>query len=167
MKTVTENNLKDAFAGESQAHIRYLNFADRAEHEGLANVARLFRAAAFSEQIHAGNHLRALDGIDATGANLAAAFGGETFEVDEMYMAYIMIAEAQGEKRAQRSMTWADAAEKVHAALYAEAKAAVDAGHDNAAEALWVCGVCGYTGKGEPPDVCPICGARHDRFECF
>lgn len=167
MKTMTEKNLKDAFAGESQAHVKYLNFADRAQRDGFPNVARVFRAAAFSEQIHAGNHLRALDGIGATAANLAAALGGENFEVEEMYAAYKLVAEAQGEKKALRSMSNADAAEQVHAALYAEAKAAVEAGHDVVGEEVWVCSVCGYTGKGEPPDVCPICGARHERFECF
>ncbi len=167
MKTMTENNLKDAFAGESQAHVKYLNFAERAERDGFPNVARIFRAAAYSEQIHAGNHLRALDGIGATAANLAAAMGGENFEVEEMYMAYKVVAEAQGEKKALRSMSNADAAEAVHAALYAEAKAAVDGGQDATAEPVWVCGACGYTGKGEAPDVCPICGARHDRLQCF
>ncbi len=164
---MTEANLQNAFAGESQAHVKYLNFADRAEREGLPNVARIFRAAAFSEQIHASNHLRALDGIGATAANLAAAIGGETFEVDEMYYAYMLLAEAQGESRALRSMKAADAAEQVHAQLYGAAKAAVEAGQDATSKEIWVCSACGYTMEGEPPDVCPICGARHERFTCF
>ncbi len=167
MKKMTEANLQNAFAGESQAHVKYLNFADKAEREGLPNVARLFRAAAFSEQIHASNHLRALDGIGGTAANLAAAIGGETFEVDEMYYAYVMLAEAQGESRALRSMKAADAAEKVHAELYGAARTAVEAGKDAVADNIFVCSVCGYTMAGEAPDVCPICGTRHERFECF
>ncbi len=167
MKKMTEANLQNAFAGESQAHIKYLNFAERAEREGLPNVARLFRAAAFSEQIHAGNHLRALDGIGATAANLASAIGGETFEVDEMYYAYLLLAEAQGESRALRSMKAADAAEKVHAQLYGAARTAVEAGQDATSKEIWVCSACGYTMEGEPPDVCPICGARHEKFQCF
>src|SRR5512135_3177812 len=107
MKAMTQGNLQEAFAGESQAHIKYLNFADKAERDGFPNVARLFRAAAFSEQMHASSHLRALDGIADTLANLDGAWGGENFEVEEMYAAYKVVAESQAEKKALRSMTWA------------------------------------------------------------
>jgi rubrerythrin len=167
MKKMTEANLKEAFAGESQAHMKYLNFAERAEKEGRPNVARLFQAASFSEQIHASNHLRALEGIQDTAANLGGAVGGETFEIEEMYPAYKTVAEAQEEKKALRSMSWALEAEKVHARLYGEAKQALEASNDIAAKDIWVCPTCGFTMAGEPPDVCPVCGAKHERFRKF
>src|SRR5512145_1572733 len=167
MKKMTEENLQAAFAGESQAHLKYLNFAERAEKDGYPNVAKLFQAAAYSEQVHASNHLRALDGIQSTMANLSHAFDGETFEVDEMYYAYQIVAEAQDEKRALRSMRWAFEAEKVHAALYGTARQSVEANSDIAAKDIWVCGACGFTMEGEMPDICPICGVRHERFRKF
>ncbi len=167
MKKMTDESLHAAYAGESQAHVKYLNFAERAEKEGCANIARLFQAAAFSEQIHASNHLKALDGVQGTAANVAAALGGETFEVEEMYPAYQAVATAQEEKKALRSMTWAMEAEKVHAKLYAEAKQAADAGQDMAAKEIWVCTACGFTMEGEAPDVCPVCGTKKDKFRKF
>jgi len=167
MEKMTEENLKAAFAGESQAYMKYTNFAERAEKDGYPNVARLFRAAAFAEQVHASNHLRALDGVQGTAANLGMAFDGETFEIEQMYPAYIAVADKQSEKRALRSMSWAIEAEKIHAKLYAEAKQAVEAEKDVAAQDVWVCTVCGYTVAGEPPEVCPVCGAKHDRFRKF
>lgn len=167
MNKTTETNLQAAFAGESMAHVKYLNFADKAEKEGLHNVARLFQAASFSEQIHASNHLRALEGIQGTAANLGAALGGETFEIEQMYPAYKTVAEAQGEKRALRSMDWALAAEKVHAKLYAEAKQSVEAGKDVAAQDIWVCTSCGFTLEGVPPDKCPVCGVSKEKFRKF
>ncbi len=167
MNKMTETNLREAFAGESQAHMKYLNFAQRAEKDGFPNVARLFQAAAYAEQIHASNHLRTLDGIQATSENLAAGIAGETFEVEQMYPAYIAVAEAQGEKRALRMMDWALAAEKVHAELYGKAKQSVDAGSDANIPDIWVCTFCGFTVEGEAPDVCPVCGAKHDKFRKF
>ena len=167
MEKMTETNVRDAFAGESQAHMKYLNFADKAEKEGFPNVARLFQAASFAEQIHASNHLRALDGIQGTTANLDAAIGGETFEVEQMYPAYKAVAEAQGEKKALRYMDWALEAEKVHAKLYTEAKQSVEAGKDAAAQDIWVCTSCGFTMDGQPPDKCPVCGASKERFRKF
>lgn len=167
MQKMTEVNVQDAFAGESQAHMKYLNFADKAEKEGFPNVARLFQAASFAEQIHASNHLKTLDGIQGTAVNLGAAFGGETFEVEQMYPAYKAVADAQGEKRALRYMDWALEAEKVHAKLYAEAKQSVEAGKDVAAQDIWVCTACGFTMDGQPPDKCPLCGASKDRFRKF
>ena len=167
MEKMTETNVRDAFAGESQAHMKYLNFADKAEKEGFPNVARLFQAASFAEQIHASNHLRALDGIQGTAANLGAAIGGETFEVEQMYPAYKVVAEAQGEKKALRYMDWALEAEKVHAKLYTEAKQSVEAGKDTAAQDIWVCTSCGFTMDGQPPDKCPLCGASKERFRKF
>lgn len=168
MKKMTEANLKDSFAGESQAHVKYLNFAERAEKEGYPNVGRLFRAASFAEQVHAGNHLRALDGIQGTVANLEAAIGGETFEVEEMYAAYKVVAEAQGEKRALRMFEWAMEAEKIHAGMYARAKQSVEGGQDIGNTPIWVCEACGYTCEGEDaPDTCPLCGAKKERFRKF
>ena len=166
MKENTLHNLKDAFAGESQAHMKYMAFAERAEREGLANIARLFRAASFSEQIHATNHLRAL-GLGKTAENLEAAFGGESYEIDTMYPDFIQTAITDEEKRAQGSMEDAMAAEKVHARLYAAAKEAVAVGKDTELPAVYVCSVCGYTMDGEAPDKCPICGASHTKFSQF
>ena len=167
MEKMTEDNLQAAFAGESQAHVKYLNFADKAGKEGFPNVARLFQAASFAEQMHATSHLRALEGIQGTAANLGAALGGETFEIEQMYPAYKAVAEAQGEKRALRSMDWALAAEKVHAKLYAEARQSVEAGKDVAAQDIWVCTSCGFTMEGVPPDKCPVCGVSKEKFRKF
>jgi rubrerythrin len=167
MKEMTKGNLQAAFAGESQAHMKYLAFAEMAEREKLPNVARTFRAAAYAEEKHATNHLRALSGIGKTLANLEAAFAGETFEINEMYPAYIEVAKAQAEKRALGSMEDALAAEKVHAALYARAREAVTAGKDVELGVVWVCDVCGFTGEGEPPEKCPICGAIYTKLRKF
>ncbi len=167
MKKMTEANLWAAFAGESQAHMKYLNFAEQARREKLPNIARLFEAAAFAEQIHASNHLRALGGVKNTPENLEAAFGGETFEIDDMYPAYQVVAEAQQEKKALNSMQWAEAAEKVHAKLYNAAKPKAEAKQDVEAKEIWVCSACGFTMEGEAPDVCPICGTKHEKFRKF
>jgi rubrerythrin len=167
MKKMTEANLWAAFAGESQAHMKYLNFAEQARREKLPNIARLFEAAAYAEQIHASNHLRALGGVKTSSENLEAAFGGETFEIDEMYPAYQVVAELQGEKKALNSMQWALAAEKVHAQLYGAAKPKADAKQDVGDKEIWVCSSCGFTMEGEAPDVCPICGAKHEKFRKF
>ncbi len=167
MKKMTESNLWAAFAGESQAHMKYLNFAERAEKEGCTNIARLFQAASFSEQIHASNHLKALEGVQGTADNLAGAIAGETFEVDEMYDAYKAVAELQGEKKALRMMSWAMEAEKVHAQLYTAAKQAADANKDIEAKEIWVCTACGFTMEGEAPDICPVCGTKREKFRKF
>jgi rubrerythrin len=167
MKKMTEENLKNAFAGESQAHIKYLAFADKAQQENLPNVTRLFRAASFSEQVHATNHLRTLDGIGKTADNLVAALEGENFEVTEMYPAYIKIAQEQGEKGAERTTQWAIAAEKVHAGLYQKAKEALAKGKDAEATPFHVCSNCGFTIEGSAPDKCPVCGAPKEKFVKF
>jgi rubrerythrin len=167
MRQMTANNLRDAFAGESQAHLRYLVFADLAEREGFPNVARLFRAAAFSEQTHAANHLRALGGTGATAKNLEAAVGGEGFEVTEMYPAYMAVANLQEEKGAAVSMQRAFEAEKVHGRLYSQAKEMVEAKKDIGTKDLFVCEVCGFTMEGDAPERCPVCGAVHTRFRKF
>lgn len=167
MKKMTEENLQASLAGESQAHVKYAAFAEQAEKEGQPNVARLFRAASYSEQVHATAHLRTLSGIGASADNLAAAAGGENFEIDEMYPAYIAVAQLQGEKGAERSMHRALETEKVHATLYKAAHEAMATGQDASTQLLWVCPVCGFTMEGEPPDRCPLCNTPKDRFQKF
>lgn len=167
MRKMTEGNLQAAFAGESQAHMRYLIFADKAEKEGRANVARLFRAIAFAEQVHATNHYKVLDGVGGTADNLQVAINGETYEVEEMYPAFRAVAELQEQKGAVRSTTWALEAEKVHAELYGQAKAAVEGGQDVDVGDIYICEVCGWTGTGEAPDKCPLCGAPSSRVRGF
>ncbi len=167
MKEMTATFLREAFAGESQAHLRYLVYAEVAEREGLPNAARLFRAASLSEQIHAANHLRALGGVGTTAQNLKVAFGGENFEVAEMYPAYTEVAKFQDEKAALTSMTRALEAEKVHAGLYSQAEKSVEAKKDMELKQVYVCQACGYTMEGDMPDRCPICGAVHTRFAKF
>lgn len=167
MRKMTEENLRTAFAGESQAHMRYLIFAEAAEREGKPNIARLFRAIAYAEQVHAANHLRELAGVKDTPGNLAEAIAGETFEVEEMYPAYDAVAQVQAENGAKRSIHYALEAEKVHADMYAKAKEAAQAGKDLDLKAVYICPVCGYTVEGEAPEYCPVCGAPRDKFKSF
>jgi rubrerythrin len=167
MKEMTRENLQSALAGESQAAIKYLAFAEKANREGKPNIARLFRAISHAEQVHAINHLRELGKVGDTVANLSAAIDGENFEVDEMYAAYLKVAEAQEEKGAVRSMTYAIEAEKIHAAMYAEARQAAEAGADADIGTIHICPICGFTHIGEPPDRCPVCNAKKDRFLAF
>ena len=167
MKEMTKENLKTAFAGESQAHIKYLAFSAQAAKAGKANIARLFHAIAYAEQVHAINHLKELGEIGDTVANLESAINGENFEVDEMYAAYLEVAELQNERGAQRSMRYAAEAEKIHADMYGEAKAAAEADEDYAMGEVHVCPVCGFTHIGEPPERCPVCNTRSTRFRTF
>jgi len=167
MHKMTQANLEAAFAGESQAHTRYLIFADRAEREGFPNVARLFRAISYAEQMHANNHFKTLGKVGETLANLEAAIGGETYEVEEMYPAFEAVAELQEERAAVRSNRWALEAERVHAGLYEMARQAVLAGVDTKVGKVQVCGVCGWTVEGEPPERCPLCGAKREKFTAF
>lgn len=153
----TKENLQEAFAGESQAFQKYSAFAAKAEKDGFANIAKLFRTTAEAERIHAGGHLAALDGIGDTIANLEAAISGETFEAEEMYPPMLEQAEAEGHK-AKRMFRFAVEAEKVHAELYARALEAVKAGKDLDTTAFHLCPVCGHIEFGEAPDKCPICG---------
>jgi rubrerythrin len=164
---MTEENVKAAFAGESQAHVKYLNFAEKAAEEGKQNAARLFKAASYSEQVHASNHLRVLEAIASTAENLSDAAAGEKFEVDEMYPAYIVVADDQQEKDARRSFNYAFQTEKAHLEFYDRACEAVKAGGDATIGELWVCNVCGLTMEGEPPDKCPICGNPKANFVKF
>lgn len=167
MRKMTEKNLRDAFCGESMAHMKYLIYADKAEKDGYPNVARLFRAIAYAEFVHAKNHWQELGEISSTSQNLQAGIDGENFEVEEMYPVYKHVAEMQGEKGAVRSATFALEAEKIHAAMYTEAKQKVDEGKDIEIGDIYICPVCGYTAEGEPPDKCPVCGLPKDKFKKF
>ncbi len=160
----TEGNLKEAFAGESQANRKYLAFARKAEQEGFANVARLFRTAAEAETIHALGHLSAMSGIGSTAENLRAAVAGETYEYKEMYPPMLQLAEAERHK-ATRMFGYALRAEAVHARLYQMALDAVAAGRDLAETNFYLCPVCGHIELGQPPAECPICRTRADRFQ--
>jgi len=164
---MTESDLLAAFAGESQAHMKYLNFAQKARKEGLPNVARLFEAIAYAELVHASNHLRELGQLRASVDNLQVAIDGENFEVDEMYPAYSAVAELQGEKGAMRSIHYALEAEKIHAGLFAQAKSAVAGGQDIGGAAIHICEVCGHTVMGDAPDRCPVCNAPKERYRTF
>ncbi|MCX7705946.1 MAG: rubrerythrin family protein [bacterium] len=167
MKKMTEANLKAAFAGESQAHMKYLIFANKAKEEGKLNVARLFGAIALAEQVHATNHLKALGECGSTVENLQTAISGETYEVEEMYPAYDAVAKLQEEKIAQKSINYAISAEKVHAGLYSKAKQAVEAGMDVEIGKISVCTVCGWTLEGDAPERCPLCNAGKEYFKTF
>ncbi|MDA8100517.1 MAG: rubrerythrin family protein [Nitrospiraceae bacterium] len=158
----TEQNLKDAFAGESQANRKYLAFAKKAELEGYRQVARLFRAAAEAETIHAHNHLRELAGIRSTRENLLEAIGGESYEFQKMYPAMIEDAKKDGKAGALRSFNLANEVEKVHAALYQKALDSLGA---HVETDMYVCSVCGYTVEGSAPDDCPVCKAKKAAFK--
>ena len=158
----TEKNLEEAFAGESQANRTYLAFASKAEDEGYKQVAKLFRAAADAETVHALSHLRELGKVKSTGENLREAIGGETHEFQSMYPKMIDEANAEGAKGALRSFTFANQVEKIHADLY---KKALEQLGKNEEIDYHVCQVCGNTVEGDPPDKCPICGAPKKMFK--
>jgi rubrerythrin len=149
-------NLRAAFAGESQANRKYLAFADKAEKDGYPQVARLFRAAAEAETVHAMNHLKALKAIQATADNLKEAIAGETAEFLEMYPAMIAAAQAEGHREALRSFEFANEVEKVHAQLYQKALANLE---KKEVVEIFVCSICGHTVEGEAPETCPVCKA--------
>jgi rubrerythrin len=158
----TEKNLLEAFAGESQANRKYLAFAKKAEEEGYRQIAKLFRAAAEAETVHALNHLRELGGIKSTRENLEAAINGETYEFQKMYPEFIEDAKKEGKESALRSFNFANEVEKVHAQLYR--KALENLGRNPDVD-YYVCQVCGNTVEGAPPDECPICGAKKEAFK--
>jgi len=183
VRPMTQDALMSAYGGESMAHMRYLIFAEIAEKEGFKNVARLFKAIAYAEQVHARNHYERLKdlNVDAkvvagapfgpgnTSKNLELAIRGEVFEIEEMYPVYLEIAKYQGEKNAEVSFKWALEAEKIHAELYKKAKEYVDKGQDMPLEGnVWICPICGHTHVGkEAPDKCPVCGAPKDKYVGF
>lgn len=157
----TEQNLRDAFAGESQANRKYLAFAKQAEKEGYPQAAKLFRAAAEAETVHAHAHLRALGEIGSTLENLKVAVAGETHEFKSMYPDMIEEAKEEGNKKAERSFVFANEVEKVHAELYQNAIDNLDSLEEGD---YYVCSVCGMTVENEPPDNCPVCGAKASAF---
>ncbi len=157
----TTDNLKEAFAGESQANRKYLAFAKKADEEGYPQVARLFRAAADAETVHAHAHLRVLGGINGTADNLKEAIGGETHEFKSMYPKMIEEAKAEGNSAAEMSFANANAVEEIHAGLYQKA---LDSLGSNETVDIYVCQVCGNTVEGEAPDRCPVCGAPKAKF---
>jgi len=167
MRKMTQANLEAAFAGESQAHMKYTIFADKAEQEGYPEVARLFRAISFAERVHATNHLRELGGIGDTVTNLGVAIGGENYENTEMYPAFQSVAELQEEKGARRSIHYALEAEKIHEVMYEEARQMVAVGSDIKSAPVFVCPVCGHTVIGAAPDKCPVCGAKKELYRQF
>jgi rubrerythrin len=157
----TEENLKSAFAGESQANRRYLFFADRADKEGYPQVARLFRAAADAETVHARNHFQAMDAIGSTRDNLMAAVIGEHQEFTRMYPLFIAVAEEEQNERAGHSFNLANEVEQVHHSLFENALKAIEAGKELKSEAVFVCQVCGNTVNQAAPEKCPVCGEVH------
>jgi rubrerythrin len=167
LRKMTEDNLKNAFAGESQAHMRYVIFAKRAEAEGFPNIARLFRAISYAEQVHATNHFDVLGMIRGSSDNLQVAIDGETYEINEMYPAFNAVARLQEEKGAMQTFNAALQAEKIHASMYQKAKQAVGTSKDIQLGAVYICDVCGYTVEGEAPNRCPICGASKEKFRKF
>ena len=160
----TNENLQEAFAGESQANRKYLAFAKKAEQDGFAQVAKLFRAAAQGETVHALAHLRVLGGIRSTQENLQAAIDGEAHEYKKMYPQFLAEAEKEGNEPAAYSIKNAMAVEEIHCGLYSEALDAIKSGSDLAQTKLFVCSVCGNSVKGQAPEKCPICCAGKDRF---
>ncbi|MEJ2689751.1 MAG: rubrerythrin family protein [Deltaproteobacteria bacterium] len=159
--TKSEQNLMAAFAGESQANRKYLAFAKKADKEGFKQIARLFRAAAEAETVHAHAHLRALGAIRSTKENLSEAIAGETHEFQKMYPPMVEEAKKEGNKAAERSFSYANEVEKVHAALYQKALSQMDKMEECS---YHVCSVCGHTVEGHAPDKCPVCGANANAF---
>jgi rubrerythrin len=154
----TTENLNEAFAGESQAFQKYTAFAKKADREGFANIAKLFRTTAEAERIHAEGHLRALELIASTAENLQGAIAGETYEYTEMYPPMADLATEEGHK-AKTMFRFALGAEKVHAEIYAKALEAVKNGTDMDVSEFYLCPICGYIELSEPTDPCPVCGA--------
>lgn len=181
MRDMTAANLRSAFGGESQAHMRYLIYAGKAEEEGLVNVSRLFTAISDAERVHASHHFVTMSdvggaflvasmagfGLTSTSENLDVAIGGETFEINEMYPAYRVVAKDQGEDEAEESFKWAYMSEKTHAKLFKKAKESVDADNDPELDTIQICQVCGYTLEGDAPDKCPVCQQPTENFRAF
>lgn len=161
----TSDNLKEAFAGESQANRKYLAFAKKAEADGYPQVAKLFRAAAEAETVHAHSHFRVMGGIQSTEENLQAAIEGEGFEFQQMYPKFLAEAEKEGNNPAVFSFKYALAVEEIHHGLYTEVLNAVKSGSDLPETKIYVCPVCGNTIKGDVPDKCPVCAAAGEKFQ--
>jgi len=178
---MTADFLRQAYGGESMAHMRYLIWADVAEKEGMPNIARLFRGIAYAEWAHANNHFNVLGeqvgaytvaaggvfGLGKTADNLQGAIDGELHEVEQMYPVYLEAAKFQNEKGAERSFRYALEAEKIHAELFKQAQDKAKEGKDIDLDKLYICPICGFTGTGEEPDACPVCGAKKEKFKFF
>ena len=163
--TKSEDGLKTAFAGESQANRKYLAFSKKAEQEGFPGVARLFHAAAAAaETVHAHNHLRVLGGIKSTTDNLKEAIEGEFYEFTKMYPEFIKEAKNDGNESAERSFNYANEVEKVHHELFKKALELLENGKDLENKPMYVCSVCGYTHQGDPPETCPVCNSPKKVF---
>lgn len=167
MKRMSEKVMNDAFSGESMAHMKYLAFSEVAEKEGFSNVARLFKAISYAEQVHATNHAKTLGYVGNTEENLQTAIEGERYEVEEMYPSFDAIVNLQGEEKAHRSIHYALEAEKIHAKLYLEAKNRVKEGKDIEIDLIYICPVCGYTHIGTIPENCPVCNVKSEYFKKF
>ena len=181
MHDMTAANLRSAFGGESMAHMRYKIWSARAADDGFPSVARLFTAISRAEQVHATGHFGAMAdvggaflvasgggfGLGSTSENLAGAIEGETFEIEEMYPTYLETAKLQGEQAAVTSCHYAMSAEKIHAQMYTDAKAAVDVGEDVDLGPVRICLNCGHTVEGDIPEKCPICAVGRDMFETY
>lgn len=160
----TVDNLKNAIAGESQANRRYLAFARKADEDGFSQVAKLFRAAAEAETVHALNHLRIAGDVRSTAENLEGAVAGETFEYKKMYPEYIAVAKQEKNQQATWSFDVANRVEEVHAGLFSNAVQALKNKKELAQVDYYVCRTCGNTVEGEAPEKCPICGSPKSRF---
>jgi rubrerythrin len=160
----SKDNLQAAFAGESQANRKYTAYAQKAEQDGYPVIAKLFRAAADAETIHALTHFRVLGGVQATELNLEDAIKGERYEFQEMYPGFLKDAEGEGNQGAVATFKNANAVEEIHHGLYTEALASLKSGKDLPDKGIYVCPVCGNTVWGEAPEKCPICGVPHDKF---
>ena len=161
----TQQNLQAAFAGESQANRRYLFFAEKAEKEGYSQIARLFRAAAEAETVHAHNHFEVMGGIGSTRDNLTAGVMGEHYEFTRMYPGFIEQAKSENNRRAEISFTHANKVEEIHHGLYQEALKVLKDGQKLKDEPYFVCQVCGNTVAGEALEKCPVCGAPRSKFK--
>lgn len=161
----TSENLKDAFSGESQANRTYLAFAKKAKKEKKPQIAKLFRAAALAETVHALNHLEIMGKTKSSLENLKSALSGETFEFDEMYPKYIEIAKQEGNKKAAWSFDVANKVEKIHAGLFSKAIESIENEKEIIYVDYYVCKVCGNTVEAFAPERCPICGATKEQFE--
>ena len=160
----SEKNLMDAFAGESQANRKYLAFAKKAEEEGHRGVAKLFRAAAAAETIHAHNHLDVLGGVKSTAENLKQAYDGEHYEFSSMYPAFLNDSKEEKAAGATKTFHWANEVEKIHGALYEQALKTLEAGDELPDKDYYICSKCGYTIADAAPDKCPVCGAKKEEF---
>jgi len=160
----TTENLQHAFSGESQANRRYLFFAKKADDEGFKQIAKLFRAAAEAETIHASNHFKRMNGLKSTEENLNAALSGENFEYQNMYPSYITAAKQEKQESAAWSFDVAGKVEQLHAVLFAKAIQTAKSKKDIAPTDYYVCSVCGNTVEGTAPDICPICGSPKNVF---